>query len=1151
MPMRPALLFTLAFTVPVSALVFEDRFESDARWDLLDMKGNGEVEFVENVNAPPGYGSAVLHLDGEHVIGLAKGIRLGDGTVVVLYRELQPRDRDADGVVLFRAQYPDDVSAEHNTKQVRRHVWLELDNDSGMHFTHVDDKGREKTPAELPGVGLVTDPWNKTGWIWQKVRMKGDRFRAKFWPAERAEPAEWPLEMDFKGPETGRIGFRLGSGDVELAYFAADTADIPIGPPCLYLFSAQECVTQLKRLDLTLFANLERGDEYTFDIVAHGSGEPDRARFPLPFPAGHSATPILLTAEGPPEGFKGPVVRLAQEAAPGTLLVTLTTTGEDGESLGAQYTFVVLPVGQVRALFDQVLGVLEALGGTLEETEAENRRSVSLHIIQDAARAHCDHAWGLFEQGDVNAAQRSLRFAIEALHELDGYKGQWLRDLAPDAKLPELPDSPLPPEEYEPGEDGIVDVYSPDYLIRFGTPEIRAQSFVMGRSYEVVLPWTVEGASPDRDFAFEVRLESPLGHRVVASSKTAPEKPTSKWKPGKVYRQRLKLDIVAEDARRQPSAPLVLDEYHLLLVSVSDPATGGRLVLDNTPTPRNGRPNAAYLAGEFYVSSTPLEIHGFTPADSRVLRPRRDGAVVLNVGEVSIDVQALFVARTETDRVVFRDLLPLTLEVGARKAVEFRWTPDTAGQYQISFELLRDGVTLTQAGKSTQVALPEGYDVRVVKANHVANDGHGRFVTPITIEVRGGGMPIQARVYAEGRLVGSATSATPPVEVKAEPWLGYYDVEVDVGEFRYAERLVATVSEVRDGQLLVNGEPFIVKGINVHGMDARSPARTRTMMQLMRDLGFNAWRGDYPGRWQVDLAFEMNTVYSPLAQFSCIDTEKIFARQDGPPLVTARALAQLFAERYKDSAGVLLWNSCNEIGGETTDFVLSLYPIFKHLDAYQRPVHYANLYGQDRWQGQDVVGVNYYFGFGQTAQDRQPLIQRSIDIAHDHGLPTIYTEYNSFLGSIHTTGADAVRNMFAWGVEQGMNGGFFYTRFNSERHPCVFDPDYNTHRILNDALTEAFADARVELLAAEGDALRLRVCNKRDFALRQVRLRAAVNEQEVSPMTLDEFAPRDERNITVSIPADDQGPPYVVTGMLEFVTHFGFRNRVPFRLVSN
>ena len=465
-------------------------------------------------------------------------------------------------------------------------------------------------------------------------------------------------------------------------------------------------------------------------------------------------------------------------------------------------------------------------------------------------------------------------------------------------------------------------------------------------------------------------------------------------------------------------------------------------------------------------------------------------------------------------------------------------------------ELVRGGVTVTRATVERDSQLAERVSIQIAKQNHTEEEG-GTFHTPVAIQTRGIKTPVTARVYAEDRLAGEETGRAPGFTVKAEPWFGYYDVRVDCGDFVYEERLLATVAETGAGDLLVNGEPFIVKGINVHGLDPSSPQRTALIMRILRELGFNAWRGDFPARWMMDLAYENNSFYTVLAPFSCAHTPDIFARQVGPPLVTAREITRLFVERYRDSASVLLWNSCNEIIVENIDFLLSLYPVYAAHDPDLRPVHYANLYGQDLWQGQDAMGINYYFAAGQIPADRQPLIERSAAIGKEHNQAVLFCEFNSYKGSIHSSGAAAMEGLFSWGVEKaGMAGGFMYKLGNDSDHPGVVDPGMNTHRIFDDAIREAFADAEVGLVGVREKSVQLQIRNKRRCTLRQVAMTARVGGVAVASHSLDAIGPEENVELTVAIPQDAPGPDYAVEGELRFVTHYGFESTIPFRLVA-
>jgi hypothetical protein len=1020
-----------------NGLVFEDFCKSLDNWEFLDYKADGKVYLTKDHSCPEAYGPQVLHVEGGVVLGLARGAELTQGTLVVLYKENQPRKEDGDGVILFGAQYGQDVSQEHNTKIMRAHLWFEQDNDCGIQFRSIDAQGRETQLQERTGVGLVTDPWNRTGWIWQKVRIEGGMIKAKFWPAEQTEPEGWLLQGRYPLPGA-RFGLKINSGDIHVAYFAADTADIKPRMPRAHLFFPQARTTETNRISMTLFTNAQQASRESLTLTVYSEDRRVAQRqLDMEIKTGSRETQLILSAGRAEPAMNVIQISLSEPLPAGICRVELTS---DSGVYNAQGIFTVARVTDEQQRFAEAGKQITRLGLALKEINHPSDRRAALQVVHDAACAHLERAQGLLAAGEIDAARHTFRFVTEALEELKGYRGDWLKERVPAWQIGHGPEKADAPDEKRQKEQRCLDFYSPRYCLRFGEARLEAQSLVMGRSYKVVIPWQVEGEKPDRDFDFLVQLKSPLGNRTVASARAGLTVPTSQWEPGEVYPQCVELNVLAEDAQKRPAQPLVLDETHHLLVTVTDPETQAHVLLGNPPGPHPDRVGAGFLVDTLYVSSTPLEIRDFRPEDSRVGNVRTERISLVNVGNRALTFDALFTVTTECERVTFEQAQSLEIPAQGKKEVTFTWTPRAVGTLNLQVRLMQEDVMRTESVRAVEIFPPPGYDLAVVKGVTVRHAERG-FVTPLTVQVgKGNTAPISVKVLARGRVVGKARGRGERVKVNVEPWFGYYDVLVKLDGFSYDRRLIATVVEVRNGELLVNGEPFIVKGVNVHGMDSTSPERTASMMRIMIDLGFNAWRGDYPALWQVDLAYELNTFYTVLAPFSCKSTQTIFARQAGPPLSTARELSRLFVERYRASAGVLLWNSANEIQEENIDFLLAQYPVYKAYDPEKRPVHYANLYGQDLWQGQDVMGVNYYFGENQRAVDRQPLIERSVEMGKSHGIPTLFCEYNSYYGSIHSTGVEAMQDLFAWGVEKGgMSGGFLYMKGDSTSHPGVFD----------------------------------------------------------------------------------------------------------------
>ena len=196
------------------------------------------------------------------------------------------------------------------------------------------------------------------------------------------------------------------------------------------------------------------------------------------------------------------------------------------------------------------------------------------------------------------------------------------------------------------------------------------------------------------------------------------------------------------------------------------------------------------------------------------------------------------------------------------------------------------------------------------------------------------------------------------------------------------------------------------------------------------------------------------------------------------------------------------------------------------------------------------MGTNVYFGGESNAESRHPIMARTLDIARTARMPLIFCEFNSYAGPIQTTGADAFRGLFAWGVEHGMSGGFHYMKGNSDGHPGIFDAGFNTHKIHNEAIVEALADARIELLAASKDSARLRIVNKRRCVLRQMRLAPVIGGREIEPIELPDLQPEAAQEVDIALPPRLAGPTPLIEGELTFVTHHGFRCRVPVALMT-
>ena len=1120
-----------------SAPAFENSGTLDG-WDLLDYRGDARIERVTVQDCPPGHGPEVLRLSGTVVLLLAKDRLQQDGTYVALYRERAAATDDADGVILFGGAFGDDLSLEHNTKTMRPHVWLEQDNDTGLSFRYAPPEGEDYALAEAVATGLVTDPWNETGWIWQKIQVTGNTARAKYWPAHRSEPADWALETAVELPGD-RLGIRINSGAIDLAWFAAGAADLPVAAPANYLYLPRPAVADGEALPLTLFTQREAAatETLTFAVVDGGGETVAQGALDAPLPAGAGTLRRILAAPGTPATADAQSIPLAAPLPQGAYTLQLIPDG--GAPLARP--FRVEPESDVLATLrarETLLDTLEALADT-EPAVAE---------VLQVARRLLDHALALHQGGKREDSGRTLRFADETLAELHGVAGAALRASGAPVDWANIPDTYDAATGVGEPKHGLADHYRMDSRLRFGAVDCDAASFIMGRTYTVRIPFEVLGTAPKDDYTIHLALRDPLGARTVAEAAITPAPPTSQWQPGEIYWQEAELSIPRDDTVKKVSQPVVLDEMHDLLVSVRAPATGTYVLLGNDPGAQPGRIGHAYAAARFYVASAPLEIVSLAhePGDSADAL----AAAVINHGNRR-ECQARLSLLAPSGAPVLEQVYGLALDPGAHATLTCPVPARYRGQVTATLELLDGPALLTSATQAPAQTAPRLFS----RATHMDRREDGLY-TPVTLGDGFGDGPVTVTVRTNGDVRATFEDTRAGATLLLTPHFGYYDLTASRDGAAWHERLVATVVETEKGQLLVNGEPFIVKGVNVHALDSRSPARTRLMMEILKNLGFNSLRGDYPPRWQLDLADEVGLTYDVLAPFSVASTAEIFGRQDGPPLATARTLTRQFIARYRDSAAALLWNSCNEITDENIPFLLAQHPLYGLHDPYARPVHYANLYGQDLWQGQDVMGVNYYFSDTQRAADRHPLIERSAAIARKHGLPMIYTEYNSYHGAIPTTGVEAMEGLFTWGVEQaGMAGGYFYMLPDSDRHPGVIDNGYNTHRIMNDAFHRAFDDAEVCALgveAAEGGSGKvavLEIRNRRPFTLRNLTLNLSVSGVPAMKAAVQDLPPGTSVQVGLPLPESAPGPSYTLEGSLTLETHHGLASRMPVRVI--
>ncbi|MBN1351654.1 beta-galactosidase [candidate division KSB1 bacterium] len=221
-PILLLILGVLTINTALSQGIVEDYFDNLTNWNML--LNGGEARIVSDTTAPAGFGDRVLRLRGNQPIAFLKNFVLVDGVMQVLWKDIQPEEEDSDGVLLARAQNPF-IDKSDAVPSGKAHYWVEQDYDFGFQLKLHDSRGQDLTVAEINDDSKITGAWNTSGWVWQKLMVKGDSLKAKFWSAESNEPKTWQLAMQNSALPFGLAGLKLWSGYAHIAYFRIESLE--------------------------------------------------------------------------------------------------------------------------------------------------------------------------------------------------------------------------------------------------------------------------------------------------------------------------------------------------------------------------------------------------------------------------------------------------------------------------------------------------------------------------------------------------------------------------------------------------------------------------------------------------------------------------------------------------------------------------------------------------------------------------------------------------------------------------------------------------------------------------------------------------------------------------------------------------------------
>ena len=273
----------------------------------------------------------------------------------------------------------------------------------------------------------------------------------------------------------------------------------------------------------------------------------------------------------------------------------------------------------------------------------------------------------------------------------------------------------------------------------------------------------------------------------------------------------------------------------------------------------------------------------------------------------------------------------------------------------------------------------------------------GKGVLNVDVKLAGGKAPVEAKLYdAEGKLVAEGLNAT--VE-NAKAWTAetpyLYTLEVAVKKGAETTEVIKQKVgfrhiEIKGGQLLVNGQPILIKGADRHELDPDggyivSVERMIQDIKIMKQLNINAVRTcHYPDdpRW-YDLCDEYG-IY--LTAESNLESHGMGYREH--TLAKNPAFAKAHIERqegnmmtYKNHPSIIVWSLGNEAGyGENFE---KAYDWVKAYDT-TRPCQFE----QARQNGKTDIFCPMYYGYEDCEKyskgdNPRPLIQ--CEYAHAMG----------------------------------------------------------------------------------------------------------------------------------------------------------------------
>jgi beta-glucuronidase len=268
----------------------------------------------------------------------------------------------------------------------------------------------------------------------------------------------------------------------------------------------------------------------------------------------------------------------------------------------------------------------------------------------------------------------------------------------------------------------------------------------------------------------------------------------------------------------------------------------------------------------------------------------------------------------------------------------------------------------------------------------------GAAADPVDVEIAELGVRATVAIDGEGR--GRAEiAATPELWSPDSPRL--YDVALQFGDEVVRDRIGFRSLAVRDGRIILNGEPVFLRGVSTHEESVLHPGRSqgeddaRATLGLVRELGCNFVRlAHYPhDEATVRVADELGLlVWSEVPVYWSVNWASEAA------LRVARSQISEMVRRDRNRASVIIWSVANETPHtpERLAFIRTLIEDTRALDATR--LISAALFGDLRafFQAYTNRLMRFVADDASAPADQR---ERATDWLRRHGVPAAAAEH--------------------------------------------------------------------------------------------------------------------------------------------------------------